>query len=64
MEVSSEEETVEATSVEHPEATSEVATLLEALVVSADRAVETMVLEELALTNNEKEFLAGTIFKM
>ena len=33
---------------------SEVETQLEALVVSADRAVETMALAELALTNNEK----------
>ena len=51
---SSEAITVEVTSVARPEATSEAATLLEALAVSADRAVETMALEELALTNNEK----------
>ena len=46
--------TAEETSAVHPEVASEVETLLEALVVSADRAVETMALAELALTNNEK----------
>ena len=54
MTVASSEETAEETSAGHPEETSEVATLLEDLVGSADRAVETMALEELALTNNEK----------
>jgi hypothetical protein len=46
--------TVEETSAVHPEVASEVETQLEALVVSADRVVETMALAELALTNNEK----------
>jgi hypothetical protein len=54
MTVASSEETAEETSAGHPEETSEVATLLEDLAGSADRAVETMALEELALTNNEK----------
>jgi len=54
MTVASSEETAEETSVGHPEETSEVATLLEDLAASADRAVETMALEELVLTNNEK----------
>lgn len=54
MTVASSEETAEETSAGHPEVTSEVATLLEDLAGSADRAVETMALEELALTNNEK----------
>ena len=54
--VSSEETTTataEETSAVHPEVASEVETHLEALAVSADRAVETTVLAELALTNNE-----------
>ena len=54
MKVASSEETAEETSAGHPEETSEVATQLEDLAGSADRAVETMGLEELALTNNEK----------
>jgi len=54
MTVGSSEETAEETSEGHPEETSEVATHLEDLAGSADRAVETMALEELALTNNEK----------
>jgi len=53
--VSSEETTTtaEETSAVHPEVASEVETHLEALAVSADRAVETTALAELALTNNE-----------
>ena len=53
--VSSEETTItaEETSAVHPEVASEVETHLEALAVSADRAVETTALAELALTNNE-----------
>ena len=55
MKVASSEETAEETSAGHPEETSEVETHLEDLAGSADRAaVETMALEELALTNNEK----------
>ena len=45
--------TAEETSAVHPEVASEVETHLEALAVSADRAVETTALAELALTNNE-----------
>lgn len=53
--VSSEETTTtaEETLAVHPEVASEVETHLEALAVSADRAVETTALAELALTNNE-----------
>lgn len=56
--VSSEEATEVATVVGnsevHQEETSEVGTLLEAMVASAERVVETMALEELALPKNEE----------
>ncbi len=45
--------TAEETSAVHLEVDSEVETHLEGLAVSADRAVETTALAELALTNNE-----------
>ena len=56
------EETAEETLEVHLEETSEVATQLEVLVVSADRAVETTALEELALTNNEKGIFKRVLF--
>ena len=56
------EETAEETLEVHLEETSEVATQLEVLVVTADRVVETTALEELALTNNEKGIFKRVLF--